>query len=114
MRVRRNERDALQLGFRSIFAFFIVDLGSPRVVHGGVTRHPTAAWVAQQLREATPFGAAPCFLIRDNDATFGPQFACVARGAASRCCGHPSRRHARTPSASASSAVCGATASTIF
>jgi len=36
--------------------FFIVDLGSRRVVHVGVTRHPTDAWVAQQPREATPFG----------------------------------------------------------
>jgi len=70
----------IDLGFRSIYAFFIVDLGSRRVVHVGVTRHPTDAWVAQQLREATPFGIAPRFLIRDNDATFGAQFARVARG----------------------------------
>jgi putative transposase len=70
----------IDLGFRALFAFFIVDLGSRRVVHVGVTRHPTDAWVAQQLREATPFGLAPRFLIRDNDARFGPQFARVAVG----------------------------------
>ena len=70
----------VDLGFRSIFAFFIVDMGSRRVVHVGVTRHPTDAWVAQQLREATPFGVAPRFLIRDNDAKFGPQLARVAAG----------------------------------
>ena len=63
-------------GFRSIYAFFIVDLGSRRVVHVGVTRHPIDAWVAQQLRAATPFGTAPRFLIHDNDA----QFARVAAG----------------------------------
>jgi len=40
--------------FRSLYAFFIVALGSRRVVHVGVTRHPTDAWVAHQLREATP------------------------------------------------------------
>jgi putative transposase len=68
----------IDLGFRSLFAFFIVDLGSRRVVHIGVTRHPTDAWVAQQLREATPFGTAPRFLIRDNDSKFGAQFARVA------------------------------------
>jgi putative transposase len=39
-----------------------------------VTRHPTDAWLAQQLREATPFGAAPRFLIRDNDRKYGPCF----------------------------------------
>jgi len=65
---------------RALFAFFIIDLGSRRVVHVGVTRHPTDAWLAQQLREATPFGLAPRFLIRDNDATFGAQFARVAAG----------------------------------
>ena len=70
----------VDLGFRSLFAFFVVDLGSRRVVHVGVTRHPTDAWVAQQLREATPFGATPRFLIRDNDTKFGAQFAEVAAG----------------------------------
>jgi putative transposase len=43
-----------------------------------VTRHPTDAWVSQQLREATPFGQAPKFLIHDNDNKFGPLFARVA------------------------------------
>ena len=66
------------MGFRTLYAFFIVELGSRRVVHVGVTRHPTDTWVAQQLREATPFGAAPRFLIRDNDGKFGAQFARVA------------------------------------
>ncbi len=66
--------------FRPLFAFVIVELGSRRVVHVGVTRHPTDDWVAQQLREATPFGAAPRFLIRDNDAKYGPHFDAVAVG----------------------------------
>ena len=52
--------------FRPLHAFFIVALGSRRVVHMGVTRHPTDAWVAQQLREATPFDERPRLLIRDN------------------------------------------------
>ena len=64
--------------FRSLFAFFVIELQSRKVVHVGVTRHPTDAWVAQQLREATPYGQAPRFLIRDNDAKFGPLFARVA------------------------------------
>jgi len=40
--------------FRPVCAFFVIALGARRVVHVGVTRHPTDAWVAQQLREATP------------------------------------------------------------
>lgn len=66
------------LFFRSLFAFFMIELKSRKVVHVGVTRHPTDAWVAQQLREATPYGQTPRFLIRDNDAKFGPLFARVA------------------------------------
>jgi putative transposase len=34
--------------------------------------------VAQQLREATPFGQAPKYLIRDNDSKFGACFLRVA------------------------------------
>jgi len=70
----------VDLGFRSLFAFCIIELGSRRIVHIGVTRHPTDAWVAQQLREATPFGTAPRFLIRDNDRKYGPAFDRVAAG----------------------------------
>src|SRR5215216_3777164 len=63
---------------RPLYAFLVIALGSRRVVHVGVTRHPTDAWVAQQLREATPFGQRPRYLIRDNDRTYGPAFARVA------------------------------------
>ena len=58
--------------FRPLYAFFVIALDTRRVVHVGVTRHPTDAWVAQQLREATPFDQRPRFLIRDNDAKYGP------------------------------------------
>jgi len=66
------------LGFRPRFASFAIALGSRRVVHVGVTRHPTDAWVARQLRAATPFDRCPRYPIRDNDGTFGAAFARVA------------------------------------
>ena len=66
------------LRFRSVYAFFVIAPGSRRVVHVGVTRHPAGRWVAQQLREATPYGERPRFLIRDNDGKYGPHFARVA------------------------------------
>jgi len=66
------------LFFRSLFAFFIIELQSRRVIHVGVTRFPTDAWTAQQLREATPYGHTPKYLIRDHDSKFGPCFARVA------------------------------------
>lgn len=62
------------LFFRTVFIFFIIELGSRRVVHFGVTRTPTDAWVAQQVREATPFGKGPKYLLRDNDKKYGAQF----------------------------------------
>ena len=49
------------------------------MVHFGVTRHPTDAWIAQQLREGTPYALVPRFLIRDNDRKFGEQSASVAK-----------------------------------
>jgi putative transposase len=66
------------LFFRPLFAFFLIELKSRRVIHVNVTRSPTDLWVAQQLREATPDGQTPTYLIRDNDCKFGPSFARVA------------------------------------
>ncbi len=66
------------LFFRPLFAFFIIELKSRKVIHVNVTRSPTDLWVAQQLREATPYGQTPKYLIRDNDKKFGPSFARVA------------------------------------
>ena len=64
--------------FQTIFVFVIIELGSRRVVHVNVTRSPSDIWVAQQLRDATPFDKAPKYLIRDNDRKFGHHFANVA------------------------------------
>jgi transposase InsO family protein len=64
--------------FRPLFAFFVIELKTRRVIHVGVTRSPTDPWVAQQLREATPYGQVPKYLICDNDSKFGSSFARVA------------------------------------
>ena len=48
-----------------------MEIGSRRIVHFGVTTSPTLPWVKQQLREATPWGETPRFLIHDNDGIFG-------------------------------------------
>ena len=53
-----------------IFAFFIINVGTREVVHVAVTRAPTQQWTAQQLRNATPFGKGPRFMIRDRDCKF--------------------------------------------
>lgn len=66
------------LFFRPLFAFFLIELKSRKVIHVGVTRTPTDAWTAQQLREATPYGQTPKYLIRDHDSKFGSCFTRVA------------------------------------
>jgi putative transposase len=58
------------LFFRTIFVFFIIEHSSRRVVNVGVTRSPSDEWVAQQIREATPFGEGPRYLVCDNDAKY--------------------------------------------
>ncbi len=52
--------------------------GSRRIIHFDVARHPTDEGTAQQLREATPFGQKPKYLIRDNDRKFGSAFERIA------------------------------------
>ena len=66
--------------FRQVYAFFLVHLASRRVVHIAATRHPTQAWTAQQLRNATMDGDAPAVLLRDRDDKFGPAFDRAAEG----------------------------------
>src|SRR2546423_6955322 len=58
--------------------FSTPSLQSRKVIHVNVTRSPTDPWVAQQLREATPYGQNPKYLIRVTDRKFGPSFARVA------------------------------------
>jgi transposase InsO family protein len=66
--------------FRPIFAFFIVEHATRRVIQVGATRAPSDSWVAQQLRNATPYGEGPRFLLRDRDSKFGALFDRAAAG----------------------------------
>jgi transposase InsO family protein len=55
---------------RLLFVLVLLAHHRRRVVHAAVTAHPTAAWTAQQLREAFPWDEAPRYLIRDRDLAF--------------------------------------------
>lgn len=68
------------LWLRDMFVFVIIELASQRVVHVAVTRHRGEVWVAQQLREATPFGEGPRYLSRDDDRKYDTTFDRVAPG----------------------------------
>ena len=45
-----------------------------------VTPHPTAAWVWRRVINATPWGRAPAYLVRDRDAVYGADFVRKAAG----------------------------------
>jgi putative transposase len=55
-----------------------MELKTRQIVHTGVTKHPTDEWTAQQLREATPWGRGPKYLIRDRDSRYGRHFSAMA------------------------------------
>ena len=60
--------------FQVLYVFLILAHERRRIVHFGVTAHPTAEWTAQQLREAFPWETAPRYLLRDRDRIFGQEF----------------------------------------
>ena len=83
------------LFFRPLFAFFLIELKSRKVIHVNGTRALTDPWVAQQLREANPNGEGPDYLIRDTDGTFGPRCARVATTSGIKVFRTPYRTRAR-------------------
>jgi len=57
--------------FRVLFVFVVLSHARRRILHVNVTAHPTAAWTAQQIREAFPWDSTPRFLLRDRDSIYG-------------------------------------------
>jgi transposase InsO family protein len=55
---------------RLLFVLVILAHDRRRIVHTAVTARPSAAWTAQQFREAFPWDQAPRYLIRDRDLAF--------------------------------------------
>ena len=60
--------------FSLLFVLVVLRHERRRIVHIGTTAHPTAAWVAQQIREAFPWETAPRYMIRDRDRVYGIAF----------------------------------------
>src|SRR4051794_24397854 len=60
--------------FQVLYVFLVLAHERRRIVHFGVTAHPTAEWTAHQLREAFPWDTAPRYLLRDRDRIFGRCF----------------------------------------
>lgn len=59
-----------------LFVFLVVEHQRRRVLHFGITEHPTAEWTAQQVVEAFSDRDAKQYLIRDRDSIYGDDFRC--------------------------------------
>jgi transposase InsO family protein len=62
------------IGFKLLYALVVLGHRRRKLLHIGVTPHPTAEWTARQLCEAFPWDSAPAHLIRDNDSIYGAAF----------------------------------------
>ena len=58
------------LTFQLLYCFFVIEHGRRRILHCNVTRHPSADWVVQQLREAFPEAGPYRYVILDHDSKF--------------------------------------------
>jgi transposase InsO family protein len=67
------------LTFKTLYVLVFIAHGRRELVHVSSTASPTAAWVWQQLIEATPWGHKPRHLLRDRDAVYGRDFRQQAR-----------------------------------
>ncbi len=53
-----------------VYVFVIMEVGSRRILHFNVTRHPTAEWTLQQFRECLTGEESYRFVIHDRDSIY--------------------------------------------
>jgi len=56
--------------FKLLYCLSVIQHGRRKILHCNVTRHPTAEWVVQQLREAFPEATPYRYVILDRDSKF--------------------------------------------
>ena len=61
---------AVTVTFRLLYVFVVIEHGRRRLAHVGVTNHPTADWMLQQLREVVGDDGIHRYLIHDRDSIF--------------------------------------------
>jgi transposase InsO family protein len=62
------------ISFRLLYGLLIMRHGRRQILWFGVTAHPTAEWIANQITEACGWQQAPRYLIRDLDEAYGEIF----------------------------------------
>jgi len=72
------------LTFQTLYVFFLMHHTSRAIVHVRATRHPTAAWTAQQVVNACFEREPPTYLLHDRDSIFGSEFSRRVSGLGTR------------------------------
>ena len=62
------------ISFRLLYGLLVVQHSRRELLWLGVTAHPTAEWIAQQLTEAFGWSEPPRYIIRDRDGAYGSAF----------------------------------------
>ena len=62
------------ISFRLLYGLLIMGHGRRQILWFGVTAHPTAEWIANQVTEACGWEQVPRYLIRDRDGAYGEVF----------------------------------------
>jgi transposase InsO family protein len=62
------------ISFRLSYGFLILLHARRELLWLGVTAHPTAEWIAQQITEAFGWRNAPRYVVRDRDRVYGARF----------------------------------------
>jgi putative transposase len=57
-------------GFRRLYVFVVLDVGTRRILHWNVTDHPTGEWTAQQFRMVVTGEPSHRFVIHDHDSIY--------------------------------------------
>jgi transposase InsO family protein len=59
-------------GFRVLYVFVVLDVGTRRTIHWNVTEHPTGAWTIQQFPMTITGERAHRYVVHDRDGIFAP------------------------------------------
>jgi|SoiMetStandDraft_2_1073263.scaffolds.fasta_scaffold79098_1 transposase InsO family protein len=62
------------ISFRLLYGLLVMAHGRRQILWLGVTAHPTAEWIANQLTAACGWEQVPRYLIHDRDACYGQTF----------------------------------------
>jgi transposase InsO family protein len=57
-------------GFRMLYIFVVLEVGTRRILHWNVTDHPTGEWTAQQFRMVVSGDEQHRFVVHDHDSIY--------------------------------------------